>query len=53
MTGSHFKRIGVGALAVAALSLTACGSAASGGGGASGGSSRRQRHAEPDADHRL
>src|SRR5580693_7615010 len=32
MTGSHFKRIGVGALAVAALSLTACGGAASGGG---------------------
>src|SRR5580693_6132024 len=31
MTGSHFKRIGVGALAVAALSLTACGGAASGG----------------------
>ena len=37
MNGYHFKRIGVSALAVAALSLTACGSAASGGnGGASG-----------------
>ena len=32
MTGSHFKRIGVSALTVAALSLTACGGAASGGG---------------------
>ena len=49
MTGSHFKRIGVGALAVAALSLTACGGAASGGGA----SAQRRRHAEPDADHRL
>jgi peptide/nickel transport system substrate-binding protein len=42
MTGSQFKRIGASALAVAALSLTACGSAASSGGGggaAAGGSS--------------
>src|ERR1700728_5103 len=39
-TGSHFKHIGVSALAVAALALTACGSAAgSGGGAASGGAS--------------
>jgi peptide/nickel transport system substrate-binding protein len=39
MTGSQFKRIGASALAVAALSLTACGSAASSGGGtATGGS---------------
>ncbi len=38
MTGSHFKRIGVSALAVAALSLTACGSAASGGSAAARGS---------------
>jgi peptide/nickel transport system substrate-binding protein len=37
MTGSHFKRIGVSALAVAALSLTACGAAS--GGGASGSTS--------------
>src|SRR3984885_15388773 len=37
MNGYHFKRIGVSALAVAVLSLTACGSAASSGnGGASG-----------------
>src|ERR1700743_1700631 len=37
MNGYHFKRIGVSALAVAALSLTACASAASGAtGGASG-----------------
>ena len=33
MNGYHFKRIGVSALAVAALSLTACGSAASSGSG--------------------
>src|SRR5580692_2010251 len=39
MTGSHFKRIGVGALAVAALSLTACGGAASGGSASGGGGS--------------
>src|ERR1700759_525266 len=32
MNGYHFKRIGVSALAVAALSLTACGSAAGGSG---------------------
>src|ERR1700744_2933704 len=38
MNGYHFKRIGVSALAVAALSLTACGSAASGGNGGAGGS---------------
>ena len=34
MTGSTIKRIGISALAVAALSLTACGSAASSGGSA-------------------
>ena len=34
MTGSNIKRIGISALAVAALSLTACGSAASSGGSA-------------------
>src|ERR1700743_83464 len=40
MTGSQFKRIGASALAVAALSLTACGSAASSGGAtATGGGS--------------
>src|ERR1700733_3171848 len=39
MTGSYFKRIGVGALAVAALSLTACGGAASGGSASGGGGS--------------
>jgi peptide/nickel transport system substrate-binding protein len=39
MTGSQFKRIGASALAVAALSLTACGSAASSGGGTSSGGS--------------
>jgi peptide/nickel transport system substrate-binding protein len=38
MTGSQFKRIGASALAVAALSLTACGSAAGGGSASSGGS---------------
>jgi len=36
MTGSTIKRIGISALAVAALSLTACGSAASSGGSAGG-----------------
>jgi peptide/nickel transport system substrate-binding protein len=35
MTGSKFTRIGASALAVAALSLTACGGAASGGSGGS------------------
>src|ERR1700733_11491496 len=38
MNGYHFKRIGVSALAVAALSLTACGSAASSGNGGTSGS---------------
>src|SRR6202042_2930458 len=36
MTGSHFQRIGISALAIAALTLTACGSAASSGGSAGG-----------------
>ena len=36
MTGSHFQRIGISALAITALTLTACGSAASSGGGAGG-----------------
>jgi peptide/nickel transport system substrate-binding protein len=36
MTGSHLKRIGVSAVALAALSLTACGGAANSGGGAGG-----------------
>src|SRR5580704_14055319 len=34
MTGSNFQRIGISALAIAALTLTACGSAASSGGSA-------------------
>jgi peptide/nickel transport system substrate-binding protein len=36
MTGSHLKRIGVSAVALAALSLTACGGAANSGGSAGG-----------------
>ena len=52
MTGSHFNRIGVSALAVAALSLTACGGTAERRRRQQQQQRRRQR-AEPDADHRL